>query len=443
MSKTRYIRLAKEGFWIVAGKIAAVAGSLVLVRVLTSSLEPSQYGELALGLTIAGLVNQVVMGGVNNGIGRFYSIAADMGDLRGYLKASCKLMIYATLVVGVIAMVLIAGLVWCSHSQWIALVAATLAFSLLTGYNSSLNQVQNAARQRAVVAFHDGINAWLKIGLAVAFVLWLGASSTAVVVGYLLAMLIVTVSQILFLKKTITCQVQIKPEIKQQQWMRRICVYSWPFSVWGIFTWAHLASDRWALDTFCSREMVGQYAVVYQLGYFPIIMLTDLTVAFIGPILYQRAGDATDVDRNRNVHNITSRMTILSLLMTALACVFCWVFHKPIFTLLVAEPFRNYSGLLPWIVLAGGLFAAAQILALRLMTELKSAVLTTAKITTASFGVLFNIIGARLLGVSGVILAMLAFSCFYLVWMLWLSLRNRIPLKQNTGQRSAFSITTS
>jgi O-antigen/teichoic acid export membrane protein len=40
------------------------AGALVLVRVLTEYLTPAQYGQLALGLTVAGLVNQVVMAGM-------------------------------------------------------------------------------------------------------------------------------------------------------------------------------------------------------------------------------------------------------------------------------------------------------------------------------------------------------------------------------------------
>jgi len=80
----RFRRLSKEGFWIVIGQVATVLSALALVRVLTEYLEPAQYGQLALGLTVAGLVNQVVMGGVTAGIGRFYSIAAEKNDLPGY-----------------------------------------------------------------------------------------------------------------------------------------------------------------------------------------------------------------------------------------------------------------------------------------------------------------------------------------------------------------------
>ena len=86
----RYYRLTKEGSWIVLGQITSVFGMLVLVRMLTEYLDPIQYGQLALGLTVAGLVNQVVMGGITNGIVRFYSIASEKHDLQGYLRDSWR-----------------------------------------------------------------------------------------------------------------------------------------------------------------------------------------------------------------------------------------------------------------------------------------------------------------------------------------------------------------
>lgn len=199
---SRYRRLAKEGTWIIIGQIATVLGALVLVRVLTEHLVPVQYGQLALGLTVAGLVNQVVMG-VGNGIGRFYAIAAEKQDLGGYLRASRQLMFYATLAVLAIGLALMSGLLILGYSQWMGLAAAALLLSVLSGYNGSLSILQNAARQRAVVAFHSGLDAWLKILLALGVLFWLGSSSTAVVIGYALSALLVTGSQFIFLRRLI------------------------------------------------------------------------------------------------------------------------------------------------------------------------------------------------------------------------------------------------
>jgi O-antigen/teichoic acid export membrane protein len=421
IDSSRLRRLAKEGSWIVIGQIAAVAGALVLVRVLTEYLAPAQYGQLALGLTVAGLVNQVVMGGICAGIGRFYSIATEKQDLGGYLHATRNLLAYATLVVVALGLMLMVSLYWLGYSQWIGLAAAALVFSVLSGYNGTLSGIQNAARQRAIVAFHGGLDAWLKILLAVGVVLWLGATSTAVVIGYVCSSLLITVSQLIFLRRTIPQQ--HTPIQNRQQWMPQIWTYSLRFCTFGVFTWMQQVSDRWALQAFASTADVGQYAVLFQLGFVPIALITGMGISFLGPILFQRAGDATDHVRNTNVHRLSWRMSHLSLIVTLLGFAITFALHERLFGLLVAAEYRGSSHLLPWVVLAGGMFAAGQMLALKLESEMKLSAMTTAKIVTALIGVLLNVIGAALAGMQGVVGAMAAFSGIYFVWMAVLARR--------------------
>ncbi|MGA2160292.1 MAG: lipopolysaccharide biosynthesis protein [Dehalococcoidia bacterium] len=420
---SRYRRLAKEGSWIIIGQIASITGTLVLVRVLTERLDPIQYGQLALGLTVAGLVNQVVMSGTS-GIGRFYSIAAEKQDLHSYLRASRRLMLYATLAVVAIGLVLMIGLFWLGYSQWMGLAAAALLYSVTSGYNSSLNGIQNAARQRAVVAFHGGLDAWLKIMLVLGVLLWLGSSSTAVVISYASSSLFVTGSQFIFLRRLIPHQRTHSGD--STQWLRRMWAYSWPFSAWGIFTWAQQSSDRWALKAFTTTHEVGLYSVLFQLGYTPISMATGLVVSFMGPILYQRSGDATDPARNATVHRFVWRVTFFSLFITVIGFVFVLVLHGWIFRLLVASQYQSVSYLLPWVVLAGGLFAAGQVLGLKLMSDMKPAAMTLAKIVTALLGVLLNIYFASVAGLNGVVGALVGFSVIYFMWMVFLSVR--IPM---------------
>ena len=421
MTLSRYKRLAKEFGWIVIGQIAVVTGALVLVRVLTEYLAPAQYGQLALGLTVAGLVNQVILGGITVGIGRFYAIAAEKQDLRGYLDATRYLLVYATVAVVAIGLIIMASLYWLDYSEWIGLAAAALVFSVLSGYNSTLSGIQNAARQRAIVAAHGGLDAWLKILLAVGVVLWLGSSSTAVVIGYACSSLLITVSQLVFLRRTIPQQQTRIPN--RQQWMPQIWAYSLPFATFGTFTWMQQISDRWALQAFASTTDVGQYAVLFQLGFTPIALITGMAMSFLGPILYQRSGDATDYARNTNVHRIGWRMAHFSLIVTLLGFAITFALHERLFGLLVASEYRGSSRLLPWVVLAGGIFAAGQMLALKLMSEMKPSAMTTAKIVTALVGVLFNVIGAALAGMQGVVGAVVAFSGIYFVWMAVLARR--------------------
>ena len=429
--KARIHRLSKEAGWIITGQIATMLGALALVRVLTEYLDPAQYGQLALGLTVAGLVSQVVMGGIMNGIGRFYSVAAENQDLHGYLRASRRLLGYVTIAVLIIGFALMIGLLWLGYSQWIGLAAAALVFSVLGGYNSALSGIQNAARQRAIVAFHSGLDAWLKIMLAVGVMLWLGTSSTAVVIGYACSSLLITVSQLVFLRRTIPLQYTHIPD--RQQWMRQIWAYSLPFTSWGVFTWMQQVSDRWALQAFASANDVGQYVVLFQLGYTPIMLITGMAMNLLGPIMYQCSGDGTDHARNANIHRISWQITRVCFTVTLLGFAFTFALHEWLFGILVAPEFRVGSHLLPWVVLAGGMFASGQMLSLKLMSEMKASAMTTAKIVSALIGVLLNVIGAALAGLQGVVWAIAAFSAIYAVWMVVLGRR---ILVNNTGGSS-------
>ena len=137
----------------------------------------------------------------------------------------------------------------------------------------------------------------------------------------------------------------------------------------------------------------------------------------MGPILYQRSGDATDSTRNLNVHKLGWQMTHLALLGTLAAFAITSAIHEWLFSLLVAEEFRGVSYLLPWVVLAGGIFAAGQMLALKLGSEMKPGVMTKPKIATAVLGVLLNVIGAAQAGMPGVVAALIAFSVIFFIWI--------------------------
>jgi O-antigen/teichoic acid export membrane protein len=417
----RFHRLAKEGGWVVAGQIAAVLGSLALVRVLTEYLEPAQYGQLALGLTVAGLAHQVVMGGVTNGIGRFYSIAAEKNDLSGYLHASRLLMGYATAVVVVIALVLVTGLLWLGYSQWMGLAAAALALSVLSGYNAALSGIQNAARQRAIVAFHQGIDAWLKILLAIGVMFWLGSSSTAVVIGYALSSLLVTGSQLFFIRR-LNLAKSVKSEVREN-WRHQIWLFSWPLHVWGGFTWLHLSSDRWSLQYFGSTDSVGLYAVLFQLGYSPVVLFINMLMSFLGPIFYQRAGNATDHSRNRNVTNFAVFVAITGIVFSILMFFILTKFHSFIFNMFVAAKYGSVSHLLPWMALAGGVYGAGQVVSVNIAALKKSKERIPVKIVSAILGLIFNVLGAYTYGVKGIVYAMSAFSVIYLIWMFLLLIK--------------------
>ncbi len=412
------------------GALISVVGSLALVRVLTQYLSPSQYGELALALTVANLINQVVMCGLISGIGRFYSIAKDSDDLQEYLAQSFSLLRMAGIVTLLVGAVLLTGVVMTSHTEWAILVVSTIAFSVVSNYNGVFSDIQNAARNRPIVVLNSSLDTILKIAFVFLAAVMLGASGTIIILAYALSSIVVFLSNKALLKYAISPQSLNKHTNVRtsRNWKAQIWTYAWPFSAWGIFTWAQQASDRWALQVFATTAEVGVFAVLFQLGYVPIIMLSGLLASFLTPIFFSRAGDASDETRNVSVQRINLLVTYTLLVLTALAFFITWAMHTLIFMMFVSPEFRGHSYLLPWFVLAGGLFSTGQMLVLKVLSEVRPRMLLTLKVCTALLGLVLNILGAWLAGIYGVIIALVSFSTIYAVGMFWIT-RTKVPLR--------------
>ena len=417
----RFRRLGREFFWIILGQVGAVIGAIVGVRLLTGLLSPAAYGELALGMTLVTLVQQVILGPLGNGVTRFYAPAVEQGDLGGYLNVVRRMMLSATAMIVLMTVFGIVGLLIARRTEWIPITAVAALLAILSGYNSTLSGIQNAARQRSVVALHQGMESWARYLVAAGLLLWLGGTSSIAMLGYAVAVILVLGSQFMFFRRIASSHTIAGGA--EKGWQEQIWKYSWPFAIFGMFTWAQLASDRWALGLFATTKAVGLYAVLFQLGYYPISMATGLVMQFLAPIFYQRAGDASDRERNADVHKLSWRLTWLILSMTGASFMVALLFHSQIFRVLVAREYQGVSHLLPWVMLGGGVFAAGQSLALNLMSQLKTRAMMVAKVVTALFGVALNFAGAYWYGTKGIVFAGILFAVSYSLWMAVLSRR--------------------
>ena len=418
----RLRRLFSEGAWIIAGQIATLTGSLVLIRLLTGSMDPRAYGEMALGLTVAGLINQTVTGSVSNGISRFWSIASERGDLVGYIAASRHLLLLAIVAI-CITSALVVGALWAvGLSTWAGLAFASLALAVSSGVNSVLNGMQTAARQRSIVALHSGLDAWLKIGLAACFMAWIGASSSVVVWSYACSATLVTLSQFYFLNSLIR-GLRCKPSTTSisPAWLKEIWSYSWPFATWGVFTWAQTCSDRWALQAFVDTDAVGLYTVLYQLGFVPISLASGLLVAFLAPIMFQHAGDAGDAARMNTVYRSTSTVAIFVLGMSFAAAIAISLLHKWLFSVLASTEFQGPAYLMPWMAIAAGFQACHHILGIRISAALKTKLIILPQMASAGIFVLLVTLGAYLGKIDGLVVGFFMASFLHFLWILMLS----------------------
>jgi O-antigen/teichoic acid export membrane protein len=421
-------RLGGELFWVGLGQAIAALGAVVGVRLLTGVLPPHVYGELALGMTIATLVQQTILSPLSGASLRFFAPAREANQLRYYFHGVSKLLSQGTVLLVTVAGALSMGLWISGHGKWLGLTISAFLFALLSGYSSVLDGMQNAARQRVVVAWHGGLASWLRFLTAVALIGVLGAFSQVAMFGYALASVVVLGSQFWFFRRQIYSLTTVQPTIVSsdyESWTKQMRNYAWPFATWGLFTWAQMASDRWALQMFTTTSDVGMYAVLYQLGYYPITLLSVLVMQLITPVLFSQGGDGSDSARMQSVRRLNNLLILGTLFLTVLGTLSVFLFHQLIFLLLVAPEYHGISFLLPWMVLSGGIFASGQVASLLLMTNVNTQHLIAPKIVTALLGVVLNFVGAYALGLQGVVFVNLLFSVVYCMWILHLTQKVR------------------
>lgn len=419
---SKLIRISSEGVWIVIGQIVSVLGSLALVKVLTLLLEPSQYGQLALGLTIAGLTNQIILGGISGAIARFYPVSMEEHDFHSYYKEALRLYIYAIFLIITLGIITVAGLINMGHAEWGVLAGVMLCYAIISGINSTLSGIQNAARQRSVVALTSGVDSWLKVIFSYVLLIVLESSSTNVAMAYLISITITSVIQYkLFKKLIIVSDNKISSCSGSKNWKVRIWTYAWPFSAWGIFTWGQQASDKWALAFYGTTDEVGSFAVLWQLGFVPISLFSGFLISLIAPIFYQWAGDASDSLRITRVYNITGKLSWLVLLLSLIAAILANFYHDVIFKVLASSKFIEVSEWLPYIIIAAGFQTSHHILGIRISAMLKVTSLVFPQIGSALMMISLNILGVYLGGLPGLIYAIVVASFLYYLWMALLS----------------------
>ena len=412
---------AREFLWVVLGQLAAAAGAIVGVRLLTDVMNPGSYGELALAITIATFGQQILLGPLSVTGQRFYSTTAESNDLQFYVTSLTRLswqLVGLLLIINTLTFAALA-LCWESGVSLHTFALATL-FSVISGANTLFDGIQSAARCRRLVAWHQAAAQWLRFLIAAGCAVVINSSSDVVLFGYVIGSALVLISQFYFLGQL------FKPELRacrtsdsaDRVLTARMWNYMWPFMAWGIFAWLQFSADRWALGLFATTSAVGQYVVLYQLGTFPLVLLTNMLQQLVAPILFHRVGDASDSRRNDEGTAFLRKVNVLTAILVGVATSCAALLHRPIFAILASAEYRTVSYLLPYMVLAGGLFSAGQLAALRIVMGLDTTPLMPVKIGSGILGTALSFGGAYWFGLPGVVAATLCGSAIYYVWTL-------------------------
>ena len=194
------------------GQVATVIGAIVATRFLTELLTPDAYGDLALALTVVALLSLVGSGPVGNAVGRFYAVAHERQTLRSLFHATAVL--YGQYHLGACSFAFVALLIY-HDKTLIAIGLPTIVLSAVNGANVTLDSMQNAARQRVVVAWHQAAGQWFRLGSAVICIRLVSATAASALCGYVVASVLVLGSQFLFFKLKLSALAAGEPCLRE------------------------------------------------------------------------------------------------------------------------------------------------------------------------------------------------------------------------------------
>ncbi len=423
LSGGRIGRIAGETVVVAAGSVLAAIGALASVSVLTEILDPSAYGEVALAMTAVLLLQQTWTGPIGQSAMRHYVAAVESARLRDHLCGVWDLFLGG--LVPIMAFLALAML-WTPEAGavgWPALAGLACLLAAVSGAGGIMDDMQSAARNRRVVATHQGLASWLRILGAYAAVHALGPSSSAAMIGMVGAAAAVWGSQYAFYRRRLD-RARGMPRSDASgtaglaEWRAQLVVYAWPFAAWGVFGWAQIASERWAIASFVSTAELGKYAALYQIGFVPMAFASQIAAGVLAPILFARCGTGNDRIRvSRTLAELDS--TILAAVLAVLGLVaVAYAFHVEIVGIMLAGPYRDLAHLLPVLAASGGAIGVGQLAALGPMAQGRPASLLAPKIGSGIGAAALVIVGAWSAGVTGVAWGSLGGSLIYAVWQL-------------------------
>lgn len=395
-------RLRGEAAWLMLGHVGIAAGGLVAVRIMTTVLDPAQYGALTLLMGVAALATALAMNPLMQAAMRFLPEARATGAVHEMHRVLRR---WQGVVLLAAALVLSLGGLLLGDRFGVppfvgALVALLLAVDTVRNYETSL--LNAAQRQRPMMAWRTA-EAWARPFGALAAILVLGAGAWQALLGYALAAGAVN----LLMYRLIVLEGREPPpgpddgsgpkRDASPPIVARIGRYALPLAPMGAVGWINGTSDRYVIAAVLSLADAGLFAAVYAITSRPFLALRAFLDALFRPRLYEAASQG----REAGLRGTLAMWLSVALGIGGGFVLLVVLFDEFIAQLLLGERFRDGTKLMGWIAL-GYLFGLVQAPFARILhAHMMTRHILVIQIVTAVVGLTSTICGIWALGVLG------------------------------------------
>jgi O-antigen/teichoic acid export membrane protein len=414
----RLLRVGTEAGWVIAGQLLAFLGGFAIIKVLTAELGPAAYGQLALGMSIAGVLHMFLYGPIEQTALRYvsnYRERGRLGQLFALLAWAHKyaaIWVIAFTAVAAVFVHIFAGL------PWTLLVLIASSFGIAGGINVTLSSLQTAFRHRRAVAIFQAGEVWLRLGLATAGLALVDHTANAALLGFALATAGTAAAQLLWLIRNPEVQPHLGHSIHGQdgrQARTELLAYGSPYVAFAGFAWLASYSDRWIILMFSDEHSVGIFAALLQIANAPIALFLGITNQFLVPLIFDRAGTAKSSFQTASSARLLGATAVVYVLTLFTIIATAAIFAEPIVKLLTNAQFAQHADLL-WILCAGlGLASTGQLLVVKGLSQNRSREYVLPKFVQVAMLLISAPFLVAYLGLTGMALALCISGATYLL----------------------------
>ena len=390
-------RLRNEMLWVTMGSLVSICVVLAGTRFLTTFLSLTEYGRLALMISLAGVFDQVAGHAVGGAAMRFFSIYRSENK-----QGALRVIIFRCWVGSAIICAL--GAIVVSYIQWPTinyLYLLTFGFSIVLLISGVGVRLAEGARLRQVSATFRTSFELIRFGLAAIFIYFGSSSAEFAMGGFLLGACIIAFFHWYYVRFQLLHKNLDSGSLeKRKQLNKSFRNYALPLLFVGLGVWVFLMSPIWALRWFCDISDVGVYGAYHQLAFIPMLIISGILLTYLAPIVYEKA-----LESSSKAMKDTFRLSAMTMVAVILAVAIAYFNHPYFAKLLMGEHFRSNSWIFPWLILAGGFYGITQQLLLKLRAEMKTLKLAAIQLTFALLALIFYSFMANLFAVVGVVYA--------------------------------------
>ncbi len=413
----------REAFWVGFGVMTSVMALLVGTRFLTHMMSTGEYGRLALAVSLAALAVQIFGEPIGKTAVRFYAHWQAAGMPRRFLQWLDVSFLKAAAWIFLLGLAGITTQSFLSRFSAMAYGMLTCVFAVFLVFNRVALALEDAARKRRFRGMMQGGFEAGRFLLAIMLIVLLAApEAVTVLIGFVLAAALAAGGHILYFRRLFR---PVRDDVVSgsnrrvhEMDIRSMRAFQLPLIVSNGGIWVVMMADRWTLICFGGAGDVGGYSAVYQLAFIPMLVAGNFLILFLEPILYQVTGinqrNASSFQVLRVNHYAALGIAIISFI----GAIVLFFGHSTLGRIFLGAEFRVYSWLFPWLILAGGSFAASQQLLLKLSCDMRTGLLAKVWGVTALVALSAYMAGAFFWQVKGVVAAVVGVNLCLLLFSL-------------------------